>query len=91
MLKVWQQFVIDCPPRITWSVNLPDRATEHTQLVHTHLGRSWYGRVFERHGDQYRHRLQPFKADPHPNADGTVVRRGDVSISRIDLERLCTA
>lgn len=86
--EVWKQFLADCPAGVTWSVNLPNQTTDATQIVHSFLGRSYYGRCFEQHGDQYRHRLAPFDGDADHRSDGWVVRDGHVAITEIDLSRL---
>ncbi len=86
--RVWARFLAECPAGQTWSVNLPNRPGAATRLVDAYLGRTFYRRCFERHGDQYRHKLAPFEGDPDPRADGNVVRAGHVSITVIDLEAL---
>ena len=85
---IWQQLVVDqAPHRTTWSVNLP-RHLEKAELVHTRLGRTYYGQAFAQRGDQYHHQLARFKIDEEPDTDFVVVRQGLISAAHIDVSIL---
>jgi 5'/3'-nucleotidase len=86
--EIWQQLVLAQPAHsLTWSVNLP-RTLKQQGLVHTRLGQTYYKRCFARHGDQYRHELEPFATDKTADSDAAVVRSGRVSAARIDMSIL---
>lgn len=75
-----------CP--VTWNVNLPYRAAPAWQLVPTVLGHTMYGSCFQKVGDRFQHELGRFQADTRDDADGSVVQRGHVSLTCIDIRQL---
>jgi 5'-nucleotidase len=77
-----------CEDPITWNVNIPYQPAESCALVHTLLGHSFYDSCFEQVGAQYRHNLRNYRPDLREQADSEVVKKGHVSITRIDLRDL---
>jgi 5'-nucleotidase len=73
---------------VTWNVNLPDTAVPDWRLVSTVLGHSMYGSVFKPVGERFRHESGLAHTDMRDDADETVVRQGQVSVTRIDIREL---
>jgi 5'-nucleotidase len=73
---------------VTWNVNLPDTVAPDWRLVSTVLGHSMYGSVFKQVGERFRHESGLVHTDMRDHADETVVRQGQVSVTRIDIREL---
>lgn len=85
---VFREFVLGgSDPRITWNVNLPSRL-DSSEVVRTHLGRTYYSQVFRLRGDQYRHEVANRIPDTRDLADATVLQSGRASASRIDISEI---
>ncbi len=74
---------------VTWNVNFPDTAAPDVQLVETSIGDSRLERCFRERDGRYEHSLARYIEDPHPRSDGAVLARGHISVSQIDIRRLC--
>jgi 5'-nucleotidase len=70
---------------ITWNVNLPYVAADDCPLVPALNSRTTYGSWFKRSGDTFRHQVADIKLDTRAEADSSIVRRGHVSIAKLDL------
>lgn len=71
---------------ITYNVNLPFELKE-ARLESSYLGHSWYGQCFiDNDKGGFKHRMQPFERDSHPQADNNVLARGHVSVTRLDMQ-----
>ena len=73
---------------ITWNINFPRRAAPSCELVSTFLGHTWYSSCFKKKGDRYCHDLEALFEDRREKSDGWVVRKGNVSITEIDIRDL---
>lgn len=81
-----QERILEQP--VTWNVNLPYRALPECKPVRTFLGHTFYSSCFRRRGDRFHHDLDPPLPDRRHQADGTVVRAGNISITKIDIRDL---
>lgn len=86
MAVIWQQLVAKQQIHpVTYNVNLPFNLQEAV-LEKSYLGHSWYQQCFE--GDTangFKHRMQPFERDSHPQADNNILARGRVSVTHLDM------
>jgi len=73
---------------VTWNVNLPSSAAVDWRIVPTVLGHTMYGSCFKADGGQFRHAVELLQPDPREQADSTVVRQGQVSVTHIDIRQL---
>jgi 5'-nucleotidase len=73
---------------VLWNVNLPYIAAPDWSIVQTVLGHNMYGSCFNKIGDQFRHELRLSEPDVRDQADGTVVQRGQVSVTYVDIREL---
>ncbi len=74
---------------VTWNVNLPFNPTPASKIIRTFLGHTFYTSCFIKDGDRFRHHLdKPPVPDTRENADGVVVRQGNISINKIDIRDL---
>jgi len=70
---------------ITHNVNLPFELKAPV-VEQSYLGHSWYGQCFVNKADNlYSHRMQPFERDSNHQADNSVLTRGHVSVTRLDM------
>lgn len=76
---------------ITHNVNLPFELKAPV-LEQSYLGHSWYGQCFiPKPGDSadanslFTHRMQPFERDTDSQADNSILTRGHVSVTRLDM------
>lgn len=74
---------------ITWNVNLPEEQKPDLQIVASTIGDSRLEQCFREKAGRYEHSLARYAEDPDPNSDGAVLARGHISISEIDVRRLC--
>lgn len=91
LAEVWQTLVARpdfLQQPVTWNVNLPYTAAPDWRIVPTVLGHTFYGSCFRKVGDQFRHGIELPSPDPRDQADGTVVRQGQVSVTHIDMRQL---
>jgi len=89
--QVWQTLMARADflqQPVTWNVNLPYTAAADWRIVPTVLGHTFYGSCFRKVGDQFRHGIELPAPDPRDQADGTVVCRGQVSVTHIDMRQL---
>lgn len=87
---VWSALIEPGDPRaITWNVNFPYDVADEPQLRRTHLGETYYRRVFNKKGDRYVHELERFAIDEDPGSDFAALRSGHISVTEIDIGKLC--
>ena len=73
---------------VTYNVNLPFELKE-AKLEASYLGHSWYGQCFiDNDKGGFKHRMQPFERDTHPQADNNVLARGCVSVTPVSYTHL---
>jgi 5'-nucleotidase len=70
---------------VTWNVNIPSQTAENWEVRDTYLSHTFYGSCFKKVGDTFRHDMDPPTVDTQERADEGVVRRGHVSMSRLDM------
>lgn len=75
---------------ITWNVNFPEIRDPDLQIVATSIGDSRLKQCFQERGGRFEHSLAHYIEDPDPCSDGVVLERGHISVSQIDIRRLCT-
>ena len=88
LAAVFQNLIVDpefLSRPITWNVNLPYMAADNCQLTAARNSRTTYGSWFKRTGDTFRHHVADVKLDARKEADSSIVRRGHVSIAKLDL------
>ena len=87
MPEIWDTTVLKSSGNaVTYNVNLPFELSKPT-LERSYLGHSWYQNCFVGSADKgFKHRLQPFERDSHPQADNNVLARGHVSVSTLDMQ-----
>lgn len=86
--QLWEKYVLtQLGEATTWSINLPVELVT-PEIVHTRLGHTYYGRCFNKRGDQYHHQLSKVSIDQDPDTDAMVTGSGRVSATLIDLSVL---
>ncbi|MDA3785718.1 MAG: 5'/3'-nucleotidase SurE [Deltaproteobacteria bacterium] len=76
---------------LTWNVNFPETTGPGAPITETSIGDSRLKQCFQERGGRFQHSLAHYIEDPSPGSDGTVLARGQISISRLDIRRLCAA
>ncbi len=74
---------------LTWNVNFPEIAAEDVQIVEASIGDSRLEQCFRQRGGIFEHSLARYSEDPDPRSDGAVLERGHITVSQIDVRRLC--
>lgn len=74
---------------VTWNVNFPETVAHDLQIVEAPIGDSRLEQCFRERGGRYEHSLARYCEDTHPRSDGAVLERGHITLSQIDIRRLC--
>jgi len=70
---------------VTWSANIPYRTRDSWEIVPAALGHSFYGSCFEAADGGYQHNVAGTAPDRREHADWTVLKRGDVTLTCLDI------
>lgn len=76
---------------VTWNVNFPETRANDLQIVETSIGDSRLEQCFRERGRRYEHSLARYVEDSDPCSDGAVLEQGHITVSQIDIRRLCAA
>ncbi|PLX49722.1 MAG: hypothetical protein C0613_06645 [Desulfobulbaceae bacterium] len=74
---------------LTWNVNLPAEPSPECRIRQSTIGDSRLAQCFQERQGRFEHALARYIEDPHPGCDGSVLDQGHISISRLDIRRLC--
>ena len=93
---IWQKlkdsdgspFSVD-PQPITWAFNIPDVASDKMVVQEARLGDSRLLQCYCKVGDEYKHLLKEYVDSKERDSDVQVVKSGKISLTKIDLRRLC--
>ena len=73
---------------VTWNVNLPCELADNWQVVPTALGHTFYTSCFKPSEKGYCHDIDQPEVDGREGTDGTALREGHVSVTRLDIRAL---
>ncbi len=73
---------------ITWNVNLPCELAADWQVVPTALGHTFYTSCFKPSENGYCHNIDQPEVEERKGTDGTALREGHVSVTRLDIRTL---
>lgn len=89
----WQHLLAQQPDAfhtpLTWNVNFPKQETAALQVKETRIGDSRLEQCFQAKEGRFQHSLARYREDPSPDSDGMVLAEGHISLSPIDIRRLC--
>jgi 5'-nucleotidase len=74
---------------VTWNINFPENAAPVQRLVESVIGDSRLEQCFRKKKGRFEHSLARYAEDPDPHSDGVVLAGGHITVSEIDIRRLC--
>ena len=74
---------------VTWCIDIPEQLAPDWELKPARRGQSWYGSLFKKRNDGlWHHHLHNYVQDESADADGRLIRDGQIAVSRIDLRQI---
>ena len=73
---------------VMWNVNLPDQPASDCRVILTSLAPKLYGSCFKGEGNRFTHEVDFFLECGQGDTDAEVVKRGHISVTRVDIREL---
>ncbi len=77
------------PKPITWAFNIPGLEAENMSVQDAKVGDSRLLQCYRKVGEEYKHQLKEYVESKEEGSDTQVVKSGKISLTTIDLRRLC--
>ncbi|MBU1641297.1 MAG: hypothetical protein KKG53_12550 [Proteobacteria bacterium] len=74
---------------VTWNVNFPEQEAPDLQIIEAAIGDSRLEQCFKEREGRYEHSLARYAEDVNPGTDGVALKHGHITVSQIDVRRLC--
>lgn len=74
---------------VTWNINFPEHGGPAPRLVESAIGDSRLAQCFREKEGRFEHSLARYAEDPDPDSDGVALAGGHITVSEIDIRRLC--
>jgi len=84
--QVWERFYSSkLGERTTWNINFPLPKFEHSDIVETKVGQSYYESCFEEKGDMFEFALNDATIDDTVGTDNRTLKDGNISATLLDI------